>query len=216
MKDKLISPEPLIFPRGVRFPQKDEIPGDSSEVLERVSRAKITTGYTIQKADGQPYETYIEANVHATNVFDVFRKLGFALMPDVAAPIIGIKEDEPVFGPYTDRAWAIRVFEPHIDLLQNDGFLEFGLIHQSDSDFEEIFVASSKYFKIWTNNGGVAEDILQSAGIPKCEALEFIDEYPMVSLSIGDDGNAAWSGPFYAIQDDFSKLAQPIILKNDQ
>jgi len=191
VNDKLPKPEPLIFPRGVRFPQREDIPGDPYDVLERVSGARITTGYTLQIADGQPYGTYIEANIHAPAVFDVFRKLAFALMPDVTAPLIGIKEDEPVFGPYTDRAWAVGVFEPHIDLLQNDGFLEFGLIHQSDGDFEEIFVASSKYFKIWTNRGDVAEDILQSAGIPKCETLEFIDEYPMVSLSIGDNGNAA-------------------------
>lgn len=216
LNDNLPTLEPLIFPRGVRFPQKDEIPGDPSEVLERVSRAKITTGYTLQAADGQPYKTYIEANVHAPNVFDVFRKLAFALLPDVAAPLIGIKEDQPVFGPYTDRAWALGVFEPYVDVLQNDGFLEFGLIHQSEFGFEEIFVTSTKYLKIWTNAGSAAEAILNSAGIPKCESLEFIDEYPMVSLSVGDDGNAAWARPFHAIQDEFLRLPQPFSPENDQ
>jgi hypothetical protein len=198
--------EPLIFPRGVRFPRKNEIPGDPTEVLERVSRARIMTGYKLQKTEGKPFDTYIEANVHASSVFDVFRKLSFALMPDVAAPLIGIKEDEPVFGPYTDLALALAMFEPYIDLLQNDGFLEFGLVHQSKLAFEEIFVASSKYFKIWTNNSGAAQEVLQKSGIPESEALEFIDEYPMVSLSVDRKRNAAWGDPYYSIQNEFAKL----------
>jgi hypothetical protein len=137
-------------------------------------------------------------------------------MPDVIAPLVGIKEEEPIIGPYTERAWAVGVFEPYLDMLQNDGFLEFGVVCQSEATIEEIFVASAKYFKIWTNYREVAEEILQSAGIPRCETLEFIDEYPMVSSSIGDDGNAAWTGPFYAIQDEFPKLPQPMVVEHDQ
>ena len=204
-----MKPEPLEFPRGVRFPLESEIPGTQSDVLAKISKARITTGYVVHKADGELFDAYIEANIHASNVFDVFRKLAFALLPDVCAPLVGIKEDEPVFGPYTDRAWALAVFEPYIESLQHDGFLEFGLIHQSEAAFEEIFVASSKYFKIWTNYLDAAQTVLHSAGIPECNELEFIDEYPMVSLSVDDAGNAAWAGPFYAIQDEFSKLPQP-------
>jgi len=192
----------------VRFPFEEEIPGDSRETLASVAKARITTGYVIRKAEGELFDTYIEANVHAPDVFEVFRMLVFALMPDLAAPLIGIKEDDPVLGPYTDRRRAISVFEPHVDLLQNDGFLEFGMIHQSEIAFEEIFVASPKYFKIWTNNAAAAEKILQSAGLPKCGSLEFIDEYPMVSSSVGDNDNAEWTGPFYAIQDEFAKLSE--------
>jgi hypothetical protein len=164
------------------------------------------TGFIRQEAEGKPFKSYVEANVHAPQIFDVFRKLSFALMPDAAAPIIGIKDDEPVFGPYTYRALALGVFEPYIDLLQNDGFLEFGLIHQSNLAFEEIFVTSPKYFKIWTNNADAAEEVLKSVGIPKTESLEFIDEYPMVSKSVSDKGQAAWTNPFYSIQDEFAKL----------
>jgi hypothetical protein len=198
--------EPLIFPRGVRFPRKNELPGDPSDALKRIANARISTGYVLQTTEDGLFDTYIEANVHAPDIFELFRKLTYALMPDVAAPLIGMKEEEPVFGPYTDRALALAVFEPHADLLQNDGFLEFGMIHQSKFAFEEVFVASPKYFKIWTNNRTAAEKVLQSAEIPKCDNLEFIDEYPTVSLSLGNDGNAAWAGPYYAIQDEFAKL----------
>jgi len=210
-------PESLVFPRGVRFPRKDEVPRDSSEeILTKVAKARITTGYIITTAEDQLFNTYLEANVHAPKVFDIFRQLAFALMPDVAAPLIGIKGEEPVFGPYTDRAWAIGIFEPYVDLLQNDGFLEFGIVHQSDLAFEEVFVASPKYFKIWTNNGDSAEQILRNNNIPRCETLEFIDEYPMVSSSVDGKGNAAWAGPFNAIQDAFPKLPQASAFKDEQ
>ena len=185
-------------------------------MLDKVAKANVTTGYVVNAAEDELFETYIEANVHSPKIFDVFRELVVALMPDVAAPLVGIKDEEPVFGPYTDKTLAVKVFEPYIDLLQNDGFLEFGMIHQSESAFEEVFVASSKYFKIWTNNGSAAEDILLSAGIPRCDSLEFIDEYPMVSISGVDDGNAEWVGPFYEIQDEFLNLPQPTMVDHDQ
>lgn len=206
--DNCSKAEPLVFPRGVRFPRNDEMPGDASEVLSRIAKAHITTGYTVTKVEGKLYNTYIEANVHAPNVFEVFQQLVFALMPNIAAPIIGIKEDEPVFGPYIDRALAVGIFQPHTDLLQNDGFLEFGILHQSEFAFEEVFVASPKYFKIWTNYGSRVEEVLQSNSIPKCEELEFIDEYPMVSLSLSEDDSAAWPRPYYAIQEEFSRFSE--------
>ena len=137
-----------MFPRGIRFPRKNELPRDASDALKRIADARISTGYVLRTIDDGPFNSYIEANVHAPDIFELFRKLTYALMPDVAAPLIGIKEEEPVFGPYTYRALVLAVFEPYADLLQNDGFLEFGMIHQSKLAFEEVFVASPKYFKI--------------------------------------------------------------------
>jgi len=208
-------PERLVFPRGVRFPRKNEIPGDPTEVLEKIAKARITTGYTIKTVKDKPFKAYLEVNVHAPDVFQLFRNLCFALMPDVASPLIGIKEDEPVFGPYTDRTLALSVFEPFVDLLQNDGFLEFGMLHQSKFAFEEVFVTSPKYFKIWTNQIEVAEKVLLNGGIPKCEELQFIDEYPMVSLSVNKKGSAAWADAFYSIQEVFKKLPVAEIPKSN-
>ncbi len=193
----------------MRFPRAEDLPSESHDFLSRVVDARITTGYIATNAADQPYSAYIEANVHAPDVFTVFTSLAFGLMPDIAAPLIGIKEEEPIFGPYTDRAWAVGVFGPYIDILQNDGFLEFGILHQSEFAFEEIFVASSKYFKIWTSNGQLAETILRSNNIPRCETLQFIDEYPMVSESIGPDGSAAWCDPYYSLQEEFNRLPPP-------
>ena len=39
----------------------------------------------------------------------------------------GLRGEDPILGPYTWRNEAVRVFEAHIEALQHDGFLEFGL-----------------------------------------------------------------------------------------
>ena len=119
-------PEPLIFPRGVRFPRKNEVPRGNEEALDGVSKANITTGYTRENHEEEGFTAYFEANVHAPKIFEIFCLLASSLMPDFAAPIIGLKDEEPTFGPYSDRDSALAVFKPHADLLQNDGFIEFG------------------------------------------------------------------------------------------
>ena len=201
--------EPLIFAKGVRFARRNEMPKGREDALERISKANITTGYIQFDDIGKPFSSYFEANVHAPNIFLVFKDLALSLLPDIAAPLIGLKDEEPLFGPYTDLSSAIGIFEPHKDLLQNDGFLEFGITFQSEETIEEIFVQSPKYFKIWTNQPEVVASVFERAGIPRCETLEFIDEYPMVSKSINPRGEAAWPGVFDAVKTAFEKLPAP-------
>lgn len=141
-------------------------------------------------------------------MFEVFRDLAISILPDVASPIVGLKDEEPVFGPYTTREEALKVFEPHVDLLQNDGFLEFGLIFALQGKTEEIYVKSSKYFQIWTNQPQVVAMVLKRNNIPSAVTLPFIDEYPMVSESIGINGNAGWPIVFEALQEAFKSLPE--------
>jgi len=199
-------PEPLIFPSRVRFARKNEMPPGNEQGLARIAQANVTTGYIRNDDGGQAFSSYFEANIHAPNVFSVFTELAESLLPNIAAPIIGLKDEEPTFGAYTDLASAIGVFKPFGDLLQNDGFLEFGITFQHDGKIEEIFVKSSKYFTIWTNQPDVVTQVLEKAGIPKCQTLEFIDEYPMVSQSVNKKGNAAWPGVYEAIKSAFGHL----------
>jgi len=205
-------PEPLIFPRGVRFPRKNELPPGNEESLARIATANITTGYVRNDEGGKTFSSYFEANVHAHNVFSVFKELARSVLPKIAAPLIGIKEDEPTFGPYTDKQLAIKVLESHKELLQHDGFLEFGVTFQLAGKVEEIFIASAKYFKIWTNQPELVARIFETAGIPECRKLEFIDEYPMVSLSIDKKGNAAWQGVYETVVIAFANL--PIAIRD--
>lgn len=204
--------EPLIFPRGIRFPRKNEMPPGNEDALARIAGAGINTGYVRNDEGSDSFSSYFEANVHAHNVFSVFKELAQSILPEVAAPLIGIKEEGPTFGPYTDKQLAINVLEPHKELLQHDGFLEFGITFQYQGKIEEIFVASPKYFKIWTNQPELVARVFETAGIPECQKLEFIDEYPMVSMSIDKKGNAAWHGVYDAVTTAFADL--PIAIRD--
>ncbi len=94
--------------------------------------------------------------------------------------------------------------------MQNDGFLEFGVTFQDEGKVEEIFVKSSKYFQIWTSQPEIVVQVFEEHNIPLCESLEFIDEYPMVSISLDANGNAAWPGVLRAIKDAFDDLPEPV------
>jgi hypothetical protein len=75
-----LAPERLVFPRGVRFPRPDEIPGGGPpDVLMPLAAAHITTGYVAARPEHPGYTAYIEANVHADRVWQVVRALAAAL-----------------------------------------------------------------------------------------------------------------------------------------
>ncbi|MBA3352640.1 MAG: hypothetical protein H0U23_09490 [Blastocatellia bacterium] len=182
------------------------MPNGSEELIERIASANVTTGYIRNDDGGDKYSSYLEANVHVDEVFAVFKQLALSLMPDIAAPIIGLKDEEPTFGPYTSREAALEVLEQHSELLANDGFLEFGITYQHSGRVEEIFVKSSKYLQIWTNQPDSAANVFYEAGIPAVATLEFIDEYPMVSKSINRRGDAASPAVLEAVKSAFETL----------
>lgn len=200
-------PEPLIFPAGVRFPRDDELPRGYEEERGRIATARITTGWTRKDVEGKGFSAYFEANVHAPRLWSLVRDLGNAILPEAAAPIVGLKDEDPVLGPYTTREAAIGVFEPFTEFLQHDGFLAFGLIFQRSGRTEEVFVESVKYLKIWTNRPEIVQAILLEHGLPQVPNLQFIDEYPRVSESLRTaEGNARWPEAFENLQSAFTTL----------
>ena len=200
-------PEPLELPRGVALLRDDEMPSGSEEERLRLTAACITTGFTVTPHTAGSYCAYIEANVHASMLGKVFRALAEGLMPEIAAPLVGIKDEEPVLGPYTDRVEAIAVFLPYTEALQHDGFLEFGIMFQYQGRTEEIFVRSTKYLKIWTNEPAIALSILRSHGVPEVPDLQFIDNFPRCSSTLPFDGqNTGWSAVLGRLKLDFEDL----------
>jgi hypothetical protein len=83
--------EALRFPRGVRLAAEADFPKgeDRLEKLTRISSADITTGFGLTTSAGPGFSAYIEANVHADEVWSVFETLVSRLLPDVAAPLVG-------------------------------------------------------------------------------------------------------------------------------
>jgi hypothetical protein len=110
-----------------------------------------------------------------------------ALLPDAAAPIVGIIDEDPVLGHCTTREAALAVLAPY-DSLVHDGFLEFGCIFHRSERTEEVFVPSAKYIRIWTNRPDRAEAVFREYGISNVPDLRFIDEFPLVREAQPFDG----------------------------
>jgi hypothetical protein len=197
--------ERLRFPRGVRLASREEIPKCTTETLDRIACADIRTGFVSTTTDREGYSTYIEANVHADEIWAAFAALANALIPRTAAPVIGESGDDSTIGPYTTRNVAIAVLQPHAESLQHNASVEFGIMNQHDGQTEEILVKASKYFQIWTNQPAAAESALNSLGIPRAEQLQFIDEFP--NTTEHKAGDKPTREVISAIVDSFVKLS---------
>ena len=208
-------PEPLMFPRGVRYPRADEIPGGApSDAAARVAEAErtpITTGFIrIDRPAAQGYTTVVEANVHAVSLWLVFVDLVNELLPEAAAPIVGVMREDPEMGDYTRRDAALDVLAPYADLLVHDGFLEFGCMFQRAGRTEEVFVPSAKFLRIWTNHPERAERVLRRHGIPHVPALRFIDEFPLVREAQPYGGtDSGWYPVVEELREKFRALPEP-------
>jgi hypothetical protein len=204
------SPEPLILPRGIRFPYPHELPSGSEAERARIDQARVTTGYRLLPNAGGAYAAYIEANVHALNLYAVFYDLALTLLPRIAVPILAIKDGDTYSGTLTTRAAALRVFEPHVQALQHDGFLAFGLICERDGITEQIFVQPSKHLQVWTNQPAVARTVFARHRIPEVANLQFMDQYPLVRESLQTpEGNASWPLVLENVRAAFTTLPPP-------
>jgi hypothetical protein len=163
-----------------------------------------------KRSEHSGYRTIIEANIHASRVWDVFRDVVRAIVPEAAAPIVGIKDDEPVLGPYTTREAALSVLEPYREPLQHDGFLEFGIIFQFRGHTEEVFVTNVKFIRVWTNLPEEVVAVLARHGIPEVPDLQFIDEYPRVSEALPFEGQTSgWFPVIEGLKTRFQTLPDP-------
>lgn len=178
------------------------------EVSSKVAAARLTTGYVSTASDDPRFSTYFEVNTHARHVWDLFVTLAKANLPDVSAACIGLKDEEPVFGPYAKTDRSLAVFNDYTDQLAHDGFLQFGLILEADGRTEEILVCPAKYLKIWTSRPHVIRSVLHTQALEEAPDLRFIDEDPNVTEHLADDGPAAHD-VFEAIASRFVELETP-------
>jgi hypothetical protein len=211
-----MNPEPLIFPRGVRFVRPGEIPnGAPADAEERVAAAQdvvLTTGFVRRELSdtSRGYLAIFEANVHAPQLWQTFAGLVAALLPSVAAPIVGVAREEPELGDYTTRDAALGVLEPYADWLVNDGFLEFGCIFQEAGRTEEVFIPAPKFVRVWTNRPEVAERTLIQFGIPTVPNLLFADHFPLVRNTLPNErGEASWHAVMEALRPQLHALPEP-------
>lgn len=175
--------------------------------FERLKTAHITTGYVCYAPNKAGAMPYFEANAHADQVWLLVKAIAESILPAAAAPIFGLKDEDPILGPYTSREAAIGVFEPFVEALQHDGLLEFGIIFQRAGKTNEVFVRSAKYLQIWTTYPKAVRRILESHGLPEVPTLQFIDNYPRVSETLSlEDGSAGWPVVYEGLQRAFRSL----------
>lgn len=176
----------FIFPKGVRFPSEEEVPNreDKKSIINGYKNVKIKVGYILTETKNDDYKYYAEINVSSPDIWDVFEKLSKDLIPELSAPILGIKdqEDELYYGPYANRDNLLNIFSNFKLELSNDGFIQFGLIHQVNKVTEEIFVNPSKHFSVWTDKKDKFLNVMEFFEISEYEELKFIDEYPRTTL----------------------------------
>lgn len=180
-------PKPFIFPGGIRFPRESEIPESSEKeaILARMKNASIEPGYLLNTSANPGYTHYIEINVSAPDIWDVFADLCEALLPEKISLILGEKgesEHEFFYSPQFPKSTFLTILEPFTEQLANDAHVQFGAIHHDNHITEEIFVHPSKYFTVWTCHEKSFRDIMAKHDIHEAHNLSFIDEFPRVTL----------------------------------
>ncbi|HSQ32905.1 MAG TPA: hypothetical protein VLN49_23775 [Gemmatimonadaceae bacterium] len=161
--------EALRFPRGVRFPKPAEVPDVvPPDELERLKTATITTGYVYRPPSKAAAMPFFEANAHADRVWALLKAIAESILPAAAAPIFGLKNEDPILGPYTTRAAATGVFEPFVGTLQHDGLFEFGIIFQRAGKTNEVFVRSVKHSRSGRLTPSACVAFSKVTAYPKC------------------------------------------------
>jgi hypothetical protein len=120
---------------------------------------------------------------------------------------VGIVDEPPVLGPYTDLDSAIDSLRRFAEPLTHDDCLEFGLVSRRAGAQEEVFVKAPKYVQVWTSTLAPVRGVLRDAGIPEPPTFAFVDEGPMVSVPIrGTAGSTATFPVLEAIRTRFAML----------
>lgn len=181
----------LVFPDGIKLARANELPNssDKSELLEKIRDARIEQGYVSQKADETLFTCYAEANIDAPQIWQVFRSLCEALLPEESFAIIGEIDEEPLHsGSYARTQELLALFERFSYHLANDCYIQFGLAAQSETELAEIFVTPTKHFQIWTSKADVLADVMTKFGIAEADELQFIDEFPRTTMALDYTG----------------------------
>lgn len=173
------------LPLGIRIPYNDEYPNsyDVKTLNEKRTSANIIEGYTLKEIEEEKYTHYLEVNVSADKIWDIFIAITSKIIDSVAYGIIGLKDEDIKLSNFTSRDDLIHIFEDYSFELVNDGFLQFGIANYNDTSLNEIFITNFKYFKIWTDNIDILK-VLDMFEIPYIEDLHFIDEFPVVSEAL--------------------------------
>lgn len=176
----------LILPPTLMPPKAEDYPPhlDPNAIDARRNAAGIEPGFSVSMAaEGATYELHALVNVDAPRFWEVFERL-VERMPEQCAIILGERDDEPYYGPYIPKAELVPILRLFRRELADDPFLEWGVIHQTPTRTEEVFVPHAKYFRVWTSDAEGFRRELTGLDLPEREKVITIDTFPLVSLTL--------------------------------
>jgi hypothetical protein len=171
----------LKLPITLRTPELKEWTFDQgvSKQIEESFLANIVEGLVIQYPEEErPFNFSSEINVNSDKFWAVFKALALDL-PESMALIYHHIDEQPKYGEYRDKYEILNILESYRDELSNDAYLKYGLISNSESSLEEIFISENKWIQFWGIDESKFLNTMAKFDIYPEKNLNFIDEYPV-------------------------------------
>ena len=174
----------LILPPTLMSPKAEDYPPHLDPAALDAAReaAGIDPGFSVSMSpEGATYEFHALVNVDAPRFWEVFERL-VERIPEQCAIILGERDHEPYYGPYIAKDQLLPILRLFRRELALDPFLEWGVIHQTPTRTEEVFVPHAKYFRVWTSDAQGFRRELESLDLPEREKVITIDCFPLMSV----------------------------------
>lgn len=174
----------LKLPPTIRTCTLDEVPQYDKVRLKIADRvdAKITEGYTfnIDGAEKQPFNFFAEINIDNDRLWSLFKILMLQL-PDEIACIYHHIDNKAILGNYLDKFEVLNVLEKYEVEITGDGFIELGVIFNSETSLEEVFIKRTKYIQYWGMDAARLRKTMDEFSLYQIDDLNFLDEYLMAT-----------------------------------
>jgi hypothetical protein len=173
----------LELPPTIRNPRLDEIPNNTNalEKLKRRETANIEEGFKFiyNETHDLPFKFFCEINIDNSRLWSLFKALT-QYLPNNICLLYNLFDEEPIYSPYLDKELILNTIEDYeLELIQ-DCYLEFGVLFQSETILEEIFITESKFIKVWGNEEEIFRKVMRDFEIQENPNLNFVDEFPKV------------------------------------
>lgn len=169
----------LKIPRTIN---QEDVPNNSSAMEQAQAKhsAKIIEGFKLfqnEKKSESPFIFAAEINIDNDRLWDLFISLCEEL-PDIAALLFGFYDNDINYGRYAEKEEIMLELSKYRREISEDCHLELGLIHHTELELIEVFIAEAKYIKFWGTDETSFRNIMHKFNLSEIRDIEFIDEYP--------------------------------------
>lgn len=177
----------LVVADGVRLATPDELPGSPDrrdELRAKIEAASIHPGFTLKAARDPAFRYYAEINVDASDIWALFCDLARGVLAGSGTLLLSFKDDEPQSIAEASVADILDALSAHADQLTHDGYVQFGIVTQTEGELNEVFVTPTKHFHVWFNAERPFASTMTKHELERAERLNSLDEYPRVTTRL--------------------------------